>query len=233
MTLKPNLTPISTERNGKLPAPEYLAPNDTDDDDSGSSQQLLDLLRRKALLIASVTIAVTSLIGVITLQQKPEYQGNFQLLVEAVTAENIEKLSASNGNALPAKAPNSSGGLDYATQIGVLYSPKLLQPSINEINQQFPETTYDKLKRKLKISRPEDTKIIDISYKDTSEEKVRFVLNKLAADYMIYSQKQRQSNLRQGIEFADKQIAQTQQRVDVLQRQLQDFRQANNLADPE
>jgi polysaccharide biosynthesis transport protein len=235
MTMKPNSTSISAERNGKLPSvPDYLAPfNDTDDSDGGSSQQFLALLKRKAVLIAGVAIATTSLVGVVTLQQKPEFQGNFQLLVEAITAENIEKLSASNGNSLPAKSPNTSGGLDYPTQIGVLYSPKLLKPSIADLHQQYPDLSYEKLKRKLKISRPEDTKIIDVTYKDTNEAKVRAVLNKLAADYLVYSQKQRQSNLRQGIEFADQQIAQTQQRVDVLQRQLQDFRQSNNLADPE
>jgi polysaccharide biosynthesis transport protein len=235
MTIKPNLTPISAERNGKLPSgPDYLAPfNDTDDSDGGSSQQFLALLKRKAILIAGVAIATTSLVGVAALQQKPEYKGNFQILVEAITAENIEKLSANNGNPLPEKAPNSSGGLDYPTQIGVLYSPKLLDPSITEIKKRYPDVSYEDLKKQLKIERPQDTKIISVTYKYKDLEQVKFVLNKLAEDYLVYSQKQRQSNLRQGIEFADKQIAQTQERVDVLQRQLQDFRERNNLADPE
>ncbi len=235
MTMKPNLPPISAERNGKLPSvPDYLASfNDTDDSDGGSSQQFLALLKRKAILIAGVAIATTSLIGVVTLQQKPDYQGTFQLLVEAITAENIEKLSASNGNPLPDKAPNAAVGLDYPTQINVLYSPKLLEPTLAAIRQQYPGVAYEQFKRQLKIERPQDTKIISVTYKYKDAEQVKFVLNKLAEDYLIYSQKQRQSNLRQGIEFADQQIAQTQQRVDVLQRQLQDFRQTNNLADPE
>jgi polysaccharide biosynthesis transport protein len=236
MTMKPNLTPINAERNGKLPITpvDYLAAfNDTDDGSTGNSQQFLALLRRKAILIAGVAIATTSMVGIIALRQKPDYTASFQLLVEAITAENIEKLSANNGNLLPAQGPNAAGGLDYPTQINVLYSPKLLNPIVADIQKQYPDVTYDDLRRKLKIERPENTKIISVFYKEKNPEQVKAILNKLATDYLTYSQKQRQSTLRQGIEFADKQIAQTQQRVDALQRQLQDFRQQYNLSDPE
>ncbi|NJK52879.1 MAG: polysaccharide biosynthesis tyrosine autokinase [Leptolyngbyaceae cyanobacterium SU_3_3] len=58
-------------------------------------------------------------------------------------------------------------------------------------------------------------------------------MDQLAQGYLRYSQQERQSNLRQGIQFVNQQITQNQRRVDSLQRELQDFRQKNNFVDPD
>jgi polysaccharide biosynthesis transport protein len=200
-------------------------------------RQVLTVVRRRALVIVGVAIAMTSAIGFWTLNQTPKYEGKFQLLVEPVTEEgNLTKLTQVRGNG---ETPSSS--LDYDTQIQVLRSPRLMAPIVEEIQKLCPkeisctDVTYDSLigSNQLLISQLDKTKILEVRYRDTDPKKVRFVLHQVARGYLRYSLLERQVNLRKGIQFVESQLPQLQARVDKLQGQLQAFRQQNNLLDPE
>lgn len=158
----------------------------------------------------------------------PIYSSTFQLLVEPITDnQDLSVLtSLTNGE-------SRDRGLDYRSQIQVLRSPTILQPIVRKIQAQYPEFDYGNLVSQLTIVQPPQTKMLEVSYQDSDAQRAKFVLDKVAEGYLRYSQQERQSNLRQGVELVNDQLSKTQNRVDVLQRQLQAFRQQNTIVDPQ
>lgn len=213
------------------PPPIYQIQSPEPEPDELNLPQLLTVIRRRALVIAGVAIAVTCGMAFWTLRQTPRYESKFQLLVEPVTDEgNLDKLTQVPG---VRDIPRSS--LDYETQIQVLRSPNLMAPIIQEIHKHYPEVSYESLigSNQLTVNRLGDTKILEGRYRDTDPQKVRRVLHEVARGYLRYSLQERQVNLRQGIQFVEEQLPQLRDRVDKLQGQLQGFRQQNNLLDPQ
>lgn len=228
--IKSTLFASEKNGNGKAPyAPEYLSTIDTTqlEEDSG---KLLDTLRRRAALIAGLTAATTTLTWAVTWNQPPTYQGGFQLLLEPVsvqTQQDREPLTPQNNNS------NNKDEFSYETQIAVLQSAKLMTPIVEQIKQRYPDIVNENWAQTLKIERPQDTKLLQVTYQNADPDRVKFVLDKLSEGYLRYSQKERESNLSYGITFVDRQIDETRKRVDGLQRQLQAFRQQNNFIAPD
>ncbi len=228
--------PLNVEKNGKhsqsLP-PVYtnsLPNNSNQAGDDLDLQQLVAIVRRRIVVIGSVAISIAVGVGLWTLTQQPKYQGTFRLLVEPVTTENkLAELTQ-----IPGVTSNGQQeSLDYNTQIQVLVSPKLMAPIISQLAQQYPDIDYNAMLGAMTIKRFETTKILEVSYQDTETEKIKFILQQLAKDYLKYSLQERQTNLRKGIDFVDSQLPELQVRVNSLQRQLQQFRQQYNFIDPE
>ncbi|MEP0781503.1 polysaccharide biosynthesis tyrosine autokinase [Microcoleus sp. ZQ-A2] len=228
--------PLLPNGNGKrLPSMPLIYPTkppENNDDDDLNLRQLLTVFRRRAIVVVGVAIAVTSAIGFWSFRQEPKYESRFQLLVEPVTAEGgkLNKLAQ-----VPGVTDVPYSVLDYDTQIQVLRSPNLMSPILQEIQKRYPEVSYDSLitSTQLKIGRFEETKILEVRYRDTDAKKVREVLHQVARGYLRYSLQERQMNLKKGIEFVDSQLPQLRLRVDKLQADLQAFRQRNELLDPE
>jgi succinoglycan biosynthesis transport protein ExoP len=241
METTPNSQPIVFQ-SGQSPqmisvpyVPEYMDP-DEEELDLG---QLFDVIRRRALVILGVAGVVTAAVGFWTANQTPEYQGQFRILVEPVVSDQdkFSQLSSMAGGLGAAFLQGESSGLDYDSQIEVLKSPKLIDPIVQQLQVRYPEIDYKALVGKeeapLAIDRlNKNTKIIEISYQDTDPEKILFVLSQVEKGYLRYSLEDRQSNIRQGIQFIDDQLPQLRQRVDTLQEQLQEFRQQTNLIEP-
>lgn len=197
--------------------------------DEWDLQQILAFVRRRAIVIGGVAIAISSTIWFTTLSRQARYEGKFQLLVEPVTAETqlAELTQDSQANTNPQEA-----GLDYSTQIQVLQSPKLIAPIIKQINTRYPEISYYSLIPNLTLTRFQETKILEVRYQDSEPRKVKFILDLLAKGYLKYSLQERQTNLSQGIQFVNSQQPMLQARVNGLQTQLQNFRQKYNFIDP-
>ncbi|MEQ9552207.1 MAG: polysaccharide biosynthesis tyrosine autokinase [Coleofasciculus sp. G3-WIS-01] len=225
--------PLSPNGNGKHPkySPPlvYRTPPPEPEPDEWTLRQLVNVIRRRALVIAGVAIAVTSGISFWTLNQTPKYESKFQLLVEPVTKEgDLDRLTEVVGG-----GDGRNSALDYDTQIQVLRSPQLMDAIVQEIQKHYPEVSYDSLMGQLIVSRLGETKILEGRYRDTEPERVRRVLHEVARGYLRYSLQERQLNLKQGIMFVDDQLPMLRDRVNKLQGQLQDFRQQHNLLDPE
>ncbi|ELR99346.1 polysaccharide biosynthesis tyrosine autokinase [Gloeocapsa sp. PCC 73106] len=192
-------------------------------------RQLWTVVKHRLPLIATVAVSFTTAVGLWTITREPVYEGKFRLLVEPAQNE-------SPNNQIPILGP-VAGALDYETQIEVLRSPKVLEPIIPEITNQYPDIAYDTLvpskKPPLKITQIDDTKILEISYKDTDPDKIQFVLQQLSQGYLRYSLYERQTEIRQGIEYVEDQLPGLRQRVNTLQETLQKFRQEHNLISPE
>lgn len=222
-------TDAIAHKNGKVSRSfEYLSPPATPQAEE-STGNVFDLLRRRIALIAGVATATTAAVWLITWNQDPVYSNAFQILVEPVNAESQQNRDPLSNQPTAAQ----KGNVDYPTQIEVLRSPKLLEPVFEQIKTKYPDVTYDMLALRTKITHPTDTKLLLVTYEDSDPDRVKFVLDKLSEAYLRYSQKERESNLGYGIAFVDRQIGETRQRVDSLQRQMQAFRQQNNFIGPE
>ncbi|RCJ18233.1 capsular biosynthesis protein [Nostoc minutum NIES-26] len=196
--------------------------------DDWSLQDFLSVLRRRALVVAGVAMAVmaTVIINLAFNQKQPEYEGNFRLLVEPVN-DDTKMVDIVKDPSL------SKSTLDYESQIQVLKSPELMGSVIRQLQILYPEIDYDSLLASLNINRLEETKIIEVSYRSNDPNQVKVVLDRIAKEYLEYSQEKRQTKLRQGIQFVEKQLPFAQNRVDRLQKELQTFRQNYDFINPE
>ncbi|MBE8986236.1 GumC family protein [Nostoc sp. LEGE 12450] len=199
-----------------------------EEEEESSVQKLLSALRRRALVMTGVTITVMTIavISLVLKQKPPEYEGNFQLLVEPVNDDSkaVDVVKDSN--------PQISS-LDYESQIQVLKSPEVMRDTLKQLQASYPELNYYSLLDSLKITRLGETKIILVSYRSNNQDQTQAVLQRLAKDYLDYSKIRRQTKLRQGLQFVEYQLPLTQNRVDQLQKELQFFRQNYNFDNPE
>lgn len=248
--------PISQKRNGQTPQSRSQISTAIADE---SEQQTLDLawlgavLRRRAFLIGGVAIALSVMAGsLIVLNSKQiikEYQGNFRVLAEPVTAEGrlarltLQAQSVNEGVADLSRIGSSveeTSLVDYQTQMRVLKSPEVMNPLVAKLQEKYPEISYKSLATRLEISRQTyvrdgkqaGTKILQFTYQDENPKKIKQVLDIVAEYYLKYSLQERLTNIQQGIDFIDKQLPDVRQRVDKLQAELQRLRKQYNLIEP-
>ncbi|BAY81888.1 protein-tyrosine kinase [Calothrix parasitica NIES-267] len=216
--------------------------------------QIFSMLRRRAALIASVTLIATTGAVVWSSTRTPKYEGKFQLLVEPLTSSESELLvllSQTLQQDVNKITRQNNTPLDYQALLEVLKSPNIIEPVVDEIQDKYPGVTYGKLiggskagkvpssvkEGQLHISRLAqgeiESRVIEIRYKDSNPEKVMFVLDKVSQAYRKYSLEQQQTNLRQGIRFVEQQIPTLRLRVNRLQGEMQRFQQNHSLFNPE
>ncbi|MBD2201196.1 polysaccharide biosynthesis tyrosine autokinase [Calothrix sp. FACHB-1219] len=227
-----NFTRISSyERNGNTVHPVFPTqfPIGLEKDiNDWDLRQLLGLLQRRFLIIVGVSTVVMSAVAYSTLQQKPLYESNFQLLVESVNEEkSLAQLTLDPTNS------DKAGNLDYESQIQVLKSPELMADIVKQINAVYPDISYGDLINNLTIRRLGTAKIIDVRYRSSDSSQIKVVLDIIAKAYLNYSLEKRQTKLRQGVEFVDKQLPTIKNRVDNLQKELQLFRQKYEFISPD
>ncbi len=191
-------------------------------------RQFLGVLQRRALIITGVATVVMSGVAYSTLNQKPIYESNFRILVEPVNEEkSLTQLTIDPGSS------GKAGNLDYESQIQVLKSPELMAGIVKQIQFFYPDITYESLLKSLTIRRLGPTKIIEVSYRSNDIDKIKTVLDVISKSYLNYSLEKRQTKLRQGVQFVDKQLPGIKNRVDQLQKELQLFRQKHNFISPD
>jgi polysaccharide biosynthesis transport protein len=191
-------------------------------------RQLLGLLQRRALIIVGVSTVVMSAVTYSTMNQKPVYESNFQLLVEPLTEEkSLLQLTVDTNNS------DKSGNLDYESQIQVLKSPELMADIIKQIKTLYPDISYGSLLENLTIRRLGTAKIIEVRYKSSDNGQIKLVLDIISKYYLNYSLEKRQTKLRQGVQFVDKQLPTIKKRVEHLQKELQLFRQKYEFISPD
>lgn len=190
-------------------------------------------VRRRIILTLGVTTAVTVTAFTWTVMQVREYEGKFQILVESVSSEqkSTENLILDNNR------------FDYATQLEILRSPKVMLPLIKKIQATYPEITYDSLfaqkignktfgKNNLSIERINNTKIIEVRYQNTDPAKIQLVLEQIAGGYIKYSKENKKQENQEVLKFIQSQLPKLQEQGKVLQVQLQQLRQRSKIIEP-
>ncbi len=231
-----SLQNLHSESNNKLIAPQSLSIQPLalteEEEDELDLGDFFNILKRRALVIAGVAgITMAGVVG-FTLSREPQYEDNFRLLVEPVDEDNNNNLSELT-SFLNTNIQKS--GLDYESQIEVLQSPELMRPIISDLQIKYPDITYKSLlkeEKNLKITRLGETKVIEVTYRHSNPTQVKEVLDKIAQAYLKYSLEKRQTQLSQGIRFVDKELPPIKKQVEVLQQQLQTFRQQYDFFDP-
>jgi succinoglycan biosynthesis transport protein ExoP len=203
---------------------------------------LLRTVRRKALLI----IGITGLVGVGAWYSgstvPSSYQGSFRVLVEPVTTE--AKITEPTALAIAdGKVPDAKAfGLDYATQIEILKSPKMLSAIVEQVKSRYPHFSRAELENGLVVQRSgsdktqlpdQKVKIIDVFYQGEDAKKVQFVLETTSDTYLKYSLDERKKRIGEGVEFIEDQLPGLKQRVDTLRTQLQQMQQQYQITDPQ
>ena len=221
----PNPTPAATEIPSMLTTWQLSAQQEEESD----LRNLLQVVKRRTWAIAGVATAVMTLLTVTTLRQEKIYQSDFRVLVEPVNAdEDFSDLSKILG-----EQSLSKSGLDYETQIQVLRSPELIEPIAEQLQSRYPELDYLTLLKNLKIVRLGETKILEVSYTSPDPVQIQVVLDQLSKTYLKYSLEERQTNLRQGINFVENQLPALQAQVETIQDKLEGFRRQYNFITPE
>ena len=221
--------PSSSNQNRNFSSPFLQAQPFTESEGQGNDwnfRDFLGILRRRSLIIAGVATVVMAISVSLALKQKPEYEGNFRLLVEAVNDDSKAVDVVKDANQV-------LSSLDYESQIQVLKSPELMGNIVKQLQHSYPEIDYGSVLNSLTIIRLGTTKIIEVRYRSNDANKTQVVLNQIATDYLDYSLEKRQTKLRQGIQFVEKQLPSLQKRVDEIQKDLQIFRQKYDFIDPD
>lgn len=223
-----------------------------DDDGSWDLNWVGGVFRRRVWSIVAIALSTTALAtGALLLSSsiaKPKYRGVFQLQVEPATAEAKSSRSFLRGQTTERSLEDAqtsnleqSATLDYETQIRILTSSKLIDPIIEQIHYRYPQITAESLTKELNIERikitkdgkDQGTKLVEVEYTAADPQQILFVLDRVSQEYLKYSLKERQANIRQGINFIDTQTPQLRKQVNKIQTQIQALRQQSNLMDPE
>jgi polysaccharide biosynthesis transport protein len=199
---------------------------------------LFRIIRRNALLVASLIITVTLANAFMSLRTPRSYMGGFRLLVEPITGE--AKLT--DPSALSRGGEISSFAVDYPTLLQVLQSQELLSKVVKRLKPNYPEVTLESLNQdilsktltvqRLGTNLLDSTKLIDVTYKGGNPQQVQAVLSAVSQEYLAYSLGARKSRISGGVDFIEGQLPGLQQRVTDLQGQLQSLQQRYNLTDP-
>lgn len=190
------------------------------------------LIRRNILLIGGINLLVAGLTTYLALSRPLAYEGEFQLLVEPVTAlGKLTDLSVPSQEGIP---PDIEV-LDYSTLIRVLKSPTVLDLILSQIKPKYP-VSYNELMRDMRIERIgqdefNKTKLIRVSYISNDKAKINFVLRTLADGYLRYSKEDRQNRIGGGVAFIEKQLPDLRQRVSSLEGELQALQQRERISD--
>ncbi len=229
MRIKHEFEELPFNKNSKQsPSMPLTYSQPTDDDEGGLDLGLLfAAVRRKILLIAGITTAVTGAAIAQALNSNPTYEAKFELLTKPITVEN--KLVSSVPDSLNNQQDTKVVDVFDKTELRILQSPKLMSPIVKHIETQYPGSGLPNIK----LNPIPATNVLEVSYQDSDPRKLQFVLNLVAKAYLKYSLEDRQADIRQGIEFVEEQLPQLQQRVEILQTRLQKFRQQYDIIDPE
>lgn len=179
----------------------YLNSNISDDDDDEINiSELLRVFRRRGLIIIGTTLTLVTALSTWILLQPPVYEGKFKLLVEPLNSEG-KKLDFLDNFSKPSYFDS---GLDYDSQIDVLKSPLVMDTIFPVIQSRYPELVKKEFMSQLNLERFGETKILEVSYTDESEEEILFVLNQLMKGYLDYQSKEYISNITQAQAFAER-----------------------------
>ncbi len=216
-----------------LSMPNQQRSDEGDDEGGLNLGQVVSTLRRRIPVILGVTTVVTAAALLKAMTSTPTYQSSFEILTKPVTIES--QVISSVPQTLSNKEQQQAGsekGLD-PTKLKLLQSPKLLSPIVKQLQEKYPEITYDDIAGDLKITAPPTSEILSVTFQDKNAEKVKDVLKLTQDSYINYSLEERLADVNQGIEFVNAQLPLLQERVEKIQDKLQTFRQEFNLIDPE
>jgi len=213
-----------------------------------SIKQVSAILRRRRFLVLGVSCAAMSVVSLIAVNTKSNYQSSMQLLVSpylntGVTTNNI--MSGANSEIVDFNLPV----VDYTAQMKILLSPKLIEQAVTLLRSHYPDITVEDIlgeksnnqQSKLSVAKLDEkiianqlpAPILKISFNDEDPVKTKRVLQALQQVYQNYTIQQQKERFNKGLAFINARIPQLKREVNQAEKNLEHFRRKHNLLDPE
>jgi polysaccharide biosynthesis transport protein len=182
----------------------------------------------------ALAVAVVAFTGIFlkAALQTPEYQSETQILIE-----NSKTQDTANVDPTQQGASQYYSIQDLSTEIFVLRSYALVDKAIGQIRDRYSNLSAGQVIKNLSIIQASvnkvPTDVLLISYVDADPERAKAILEVLGETYVKYSLEKQRMQATNGIEFINSQIPKAQQELDQAAKAIRNFRQTNNLVDPE
>lgn len=192
-----------------------------------------NIILRQLPVIAGCTLVAISFAFWRILTAPTIYKAQFELLSEPVNIET--KVTSSDEDARRTREEITEVDLDEV-QLKILKSPRLISRIVDALKDKYPELNYGDLITNLNIeivsSSQDDQNILVVIYQDTDKQKVEDVINALTKIYQNYSVEKRQSGVKRGIAFLDRQIPQISTQTKKIEAQITNLRTQYSFNDP-
>ncbi|CAE06934.1 GumC family protein [Parasynechococcus marenigrum] len=215
---------------------QTLQPQQLDNDEI-DLRQVAAALKRQWLLIGGITAATVLLSGIYAFTRKPVWEGSFQIVLENqdVGGGRLAKLAAANPM-LAGLAGVSAGESSLVTEVKILESPSVLRPTYDFVKASKAAAGADVSKwvitdwtRSLEIELVKGTSVLSLTYRDTDEDLILPVLERITRTYQEYSGKDRRRGLTQGVAYLEQEIDKLRQQSATSMRTAQAYALANGL----
>ena len=195
--------------------------------------ELKNIFLRQLPLIAGCTLGLT-LLGVFKiLTAPPVYSSQFELLSEPINIET--QVTSTSEDSRKTREEITDVNLDEV-QLKILKSHRLILRIVEALKDKYPELSYGNLTADLSIEiisgSQEDQNILQVIYRNPDKQKVIDVLNTLTKVYQDYSVEKRQSGIKRGVEFLDRQIPKIFTEAEEIEQQIAELRTEYNFNDP-
>lgn len=210
-------------------------------DDEIDLGQLAATLRRRWPLIAKVAGGTLLLSAVITLLQKPVWEGEFQIVLASSDAGGggrLAQLAAANPMLAGLAGISGGGGKgSLETEVKVLESPSVLKPVFDFVKTSKLSTGEDVdglryanwLKGNLEIELEKGTSVLNIVYRDSSKSLILPVMQRISKTYQDYSGRSRRRDIANAVTYLQDRISDLSPKAEMSMRQAQAFALANGL----
>ncbi|MEM7759227.1 MAG: AAA family ATPase [Cyanobacteria bacterium P01_A01_bin.40] len=189
---------------------------------------------RKLPLIATITVAMTSLAFFKTRFLPSSYVASFELLPELVNIET--KVTSTGDNSGETRGAITAVELDDV-QLKILKSPTTISKALDSLQSKYPKLNYQTLTKDLTIEFIRDSQnkknVLFVSYEHSDKQQVSDVIDVLTETYLDYSAEKRSSGVQRGITVLEQQIPLVSDQVDQLENQMQSLREQYNFIEPE
>lgn len=205
------------------------------ENDLGYGKLFSVLLRRRYWFLGVLGVAL-SLATVKALNQVPEYESSFQLLIESVYSNKGGNSGENVYEDLNVEIEN------HATQLEVMRSSQLLEKTRQALKPEYPSLELETIEDNFEISQVQGddyaddrikTTIFEATYIDDDPLKSKRVLETLIQVYQNYTLEQQQARLSKGLSFINAQLPIANSRVTKAENALENFRKTHNLINPE
>jgi len=209
-----------------------------DEPEMGYGQLLSILLRRIAWLGGAVVVTL-GLAIVLTLQEEAIYRSTMRLLVEPNYRQRVD-ITEEDFDA------SALSQTDYVTQLNLMRSKGFIEQTVEQLLLEYPdlcseaESTNQCINQLrssvnlLQVSEGnEETRIFEAEFFYTDRDISQAFLQTLGEVYVNYNKEQQQERLEQGLALVNQQIEEVQADLEGSRRQLKQFRESENLIDPQ
>ncbi len=182
----------------------------------------------------ALAVGIASFTGIflLTALKTPEYRSESLILLESEQNQQSTSIAPTAG-----LSSQYNSLKDLSTEIFVLRSNSMVIKALAKLRKHYPDISVREIVKNLSIHQAIVNKIptdvLAVSYTDTDPEKAKVILETLGDTYVKYSLERQKQQAANAIEFIDSQLPQAQEDLDEAAQEIRNFRQVNQLVDPE